>query len=237
MLVIKVIGASLLSIIIMFLISKLLGNKQISELNMFDYINGITIGSIAAELSVSRQADEIITAIIAMIVYGIVVFLFSILTIKSIKCRRFFSGRTLLLIENGKIYSKNLLKAKLDINDLLTKARTNGYFDISQINYAIMENNGEISFFPCSEYRPVTAGDLKLSPMPKPEYLNINIIIDGKIMSQNLKYCGVDETWLNKELSARGKKVKDIFLATLDQNNTLHIYEYQNEKNLKNIFD
>ena len=237
MLIIKVIGASLLSILIMFLISKLLGNKQISELNMFDYINGITIGSIAAELSISRQADEIITAIIAIIVYGLVVFLFSVLTIKSIKCRRLFSGRTLILIENGKIYNENLKKSKLDINDLLTKARTNGYFDISQINYAIMENSGEISFFPYSEYRPVTASDLKLEPKPKPEYLNLNIIIDGNIMHQNLKYCGVDETWLNKELSARGKKAKDIFLATLDQNNTLHIYDFQKDKNTKNIFD
>lgn len=227
----------MLSILIMFLISKLLGNKQISELNMFDYINGITIGSIAAELSISRESEEIITAIIAILIYGFVGVAFSILTIKSIKCRRFLSGRTLILIENGKIYNENLKKSKLDINDLLTKARTNGYFDISQINYAIMENNGEISFFPCSEYRPVTASDLKLDPMPKPEYLNLNIIIDGNIMHQNLKYCGVNETWLNKELSARGKKVKDIFLATLDQNNTLHIYDVQKDKNMKNIFD
>lgn len=237
MLIIKIIGASLLSIVVMLLISKLLGNKQISELNMFDYINGITIGSIAAEMSVSRELDEILIALVAMIVYGLVVFAISMATVKSIKCRRFFAGRTLLLIENGKIYSENLKKSKLDINDVLTKARTNGYFDISQINYAIMENNGEISFFPNSEYRPVTASDLKLEPPPKPEYINLNIIIDGEIMHQNLKYCGVDEAWLNKELSARGKKVKDIFLATLDQNNTLHLFDFQNEKNLKNIFD
>ncbi len=237
MLVIKIIGAALLSILVMLLISKLLGNKQISELNMFDYINGITIGSIAAEMSVSTEGREVLIALIAMIVYGLVVFLISVLTMKSIKCRRFFSGRTLLLIENGKIYDENLKKSKLDINDLLTKARTNGYFDISQINYAFMENNGEISFFPCSEYRPVTATDLNLEPMPKQEYININIIIDGKIMHKNLKYCGVDETWLNRELSARGKKVKDIFLATLNRNNTLQIYDFQKEKNLKNLFD
>lgn len=237
MLVIKIIGAALLSILVMLLISKLLGNKQISELNMFDYINGITIGSIAAEMSVSQEAEEIFIALIAMLVYGIVVFAISMATVKSIKCRRFFAGRTLLLIENGKIYSENLKKSKLDVNDLLTKARTNGYFDISQINYAIMENNGEISFFPYSEYRPVNACDLNIEPRPQPEYLNLNIIIDGNIMHQNLKYCGVDEAWLKKELSARGKKAKDIFLATLDQTNTLHIYDFQKEKNLKNIFD
>lgn len=237
MLIIKIIGAALLSILVMLLISKLLGNKQISQLNMFDYINGITIGSIAAEMSVSQEGEEILIALVAMIVYGLVVFAISMATIKSIKCRRFFAGRTLLLIENGKIYGENLKKSKLDVNDLLTKARTNGYFDISQINYAIMENNGEISFFPCSEYRPVNSCDLKLETKPKPEYLNLNVIIDGKIMYQNLKYCGVDETWLQKELSARGKKVKDIFLATLDQNNKLHLYDFQKEKNLKNIFD
>ena len=84
MLVIKIIGAALLSILVMLLISKLLGNKQISELNMFDYINGITIGSIAAEMSVSQEAEEIFIALIAMLVYCIVVFAISMATVKSI---------------------------------------------------------------------------------------------------------------------------------------------------------
>lgn len=237
MVIIKIILASLLSIVVMLAIAKLIGNKQISELNMFDYINGITVGSIAAEMSVSQEPREVLIAFVAMVVYGLVIFLFSILTIKSVKCRRFLGGRTYLLIENGKIFQKNLLKARLDVNDLLTKARVNGYFDISQINYAIMENNGEISFLPKSEYRPVNSTDLDLKKMPAYEYLNVNVIIDGKILYKNLAEVGLDENWLLTELKSRGLKVNEIFLASVTQDNTLIIYKYQHEKNEKNLFD
>ena len=148
MIIIKTVLTALSSIIIMFLISKLLGNKQISELNMFDYINGITIGSIASEMAVADNWENVWVAGIAMTIYGLTGFLLSIFTIKSIKARRFFAGTPLLLIEDGKIYPENIKTAKLDTGDLLTRARNAGYFDISQISYAILENNGKISFLP-----------------------------------------------------------------------------------------
>ena len=131
----------------MFLISKLLGNKQISELNMFDYINGITIGSIASEMAVADSWENVWVAGIAMTIYGLTGFLLSVFTIKSIKARRFFAGTPLLLIEDGKMYPENIKTAKLDTGDLLTRARNAGYFDISQISYAILENNGKFHFF------------------------------------------------------------------------------------------
>ena len=96
------------SIIVMFAISKLLGNKQISQLTLFDYINGITIGSIASEMAVSQEMDELIVPVIAMVLYGLTGFLLSVLTMKSIHCRHFLSGKPILLIEKGKIYPENL---------------------------------------------------------------------------------------------------------------------------------
>ena len=160
MIIIKTVLTALSSIIIMFLISKLLGNKQISELNMFDYINGITIGSIASEMAVADSWENVWIAGIAMIIYGLTGFLLSVFTIKSIKARRFFAGTPLLLIEDGKMYPENIKTAKLDTGDLLTRARNAGYFDISQISYAILENNGKISFLPKAVEKPVTLKDL-----------------------------------------------------------------------------
>lgn len=94
------------SIIVMFAISKLLGNKQISQLTLFDYINGITIGSIASEMAVSQEMDELIVPVIAMVLYGLTGFLLSVLTMKSIHCRHFLSGKPILLIEKAKYIPK-----------------------------------------------------------------------------------------------------------------------------------
>ncbi len=236
MFILKAVLATAASIIIMFLLSKLLGNKQISELNLFDYINGITIGSIASELAVSDTGKEMITAVIAMVLYGLTGFLLSILTIKSIKARRFFSGTPLLLIENGKIYPENIKAAKLDTSDLLTRARNSGYFDLSQISYAILENNGKISFLPKKANSPVTMKDLGQNPPD--EKLCVNVILDGVVMEDNLKHTGNDMKWLSAEMHKQNySSPSDIFLATVDGNNKLTIYPQCDHKVDKNLFD
>ncbi|NLZ45394.1 MAG: DUF421 domain-containing protein [Clostridiales bacterium] len=234
MFLLKAFIAALSSAVIMFGIAKLLGNKQISELNMFDYINGITIGSIAAEMSTSTSMKEVSIAIMAMLVYGLIGLVISIITMKSIRCRRFFSGKALILMERGKLYEKNLKQAKLDVDDLLTKARINGYFDISQIAYAILENNGEISFLPVAQNAPPTAQDLNVQAQK--ESLCINIVMDGKILDKNLKLSGNDKQWLSKTMSEQGFALKEVFLATVDINNSLVVFPYQQNKNERNYF-
>ena len=114
----KVLITSVVSIVVLFFITKAIGNRQMSQLTMFDYINGITIGSIAAELATSLE--EFTKPLTALIVYGLVSFLIAYITNKSIKIRRFVEGQALLLYDNGTIYEKNLMKAKLDIDEFLT---------------------------------------------------------------------------------------------------------------------
>lgn len=236
MIILKTILTALASIIIMFLISKLLGNKQISELNMFDYINGITIGSIASEMAVADGWENVWVAGIAMTIYGLTGFLLSIFTIKSIKARRFFAGVPLLLIEDGKMYPENIKTAKLDTGDLLTRARNAGYFDISQIQYAILENNGKISFMPKAVEKPITLKDL--GQQKQDEKLSVNVILDGVIMESNLKYTGNDIKWLTAQMRQQGfTSPSDIFLGIVDGNNNFTAYPQNNEKNKKNYFD
>ena len=236
MFILKTLVTTLGSIIVMFLISKLLGNKQISELNAFDYITGITIGSIASEMAISETAKNVTIAATAMIIYGLAAFGLSMLTIKSIKARRLFSGKPLLLIENGKLYPQNLKTAKLEIEDLLTRARNSGYFDISQIAYAILENNGKISFLPKAIEKPLTLKDL--GQQKADEKPVANVILDGEVMEGNLKYTGNDIKWLYKELHKQGySEPTEIFLATVDDNNKLALFPQHEKKVLKDYFN
>lgn len=236
MIFLKTILFALLSALLLFIITKVLGNKQISELNTFDYINGITIGSIAAEMSTVNTWSEVGSTAIAMLVYGAVGLTLSILSMKFITCRRFLSGKTLILIDNGKIFSKNLKKAKLDVNELLTKARINGFFNIADISFAALENNGEISFLPVSTARPVNLSDLGITP-ESAEHPQINVIIDGKILHRNLRYSGNDETWLRRRLNEQKiNSESDVFLATVDSDNKLTAYLKNDNENDSDFF-
>lgn len=192
---------------------------------MYDYIVGITIGSIAAELSINNDVDYL-AGIISMIVYILISIFISVITTKSIFLRKFLTGVPIVLINNGEIIYKNLQKAKLDINDLLREARIMNFFNINEIEYALMEANGKISFILKKEYDTPTLNDLKIKGESRK--LEAEIIIDGKIIYKNLTNIKKDEKWLKKELAKKGYKNFDNILL-LTYGNKINIFE----KNIK----
>lgn len=226
----NVVIRALISLITLFLITKLIGKKQVSQLSLFDYVIGISIGNFAAEMTINLESDEIY-GIVAVLIFGFIAYLVSILTMKSIKLRRFFMGTPTILIEHGKLIQDNFYKVRYDINDMLEQCRVNGYFDISEIEYAIVEANGELSILPKDENRPVTIKDMKLKPSK--QGLCANVIIDGKIMHKNLEIIDKDEKWLFKELKIKGKELQNILLATVDINEKINFYE--KNKNVKGL--
>lgn len=117
--------AAPVSIIVLFVLSKIIGNKQMSNLNLFDYINGITIGSIAAEMATSELSD-FWGCFVALIVYAGTVIIISLISQKSITMRRFFTGKAIVLYDRGKIYKRNFRTAKIDMNEFLTMLRDKG---------------------------------------------------------------------------------------------------------------
>ena len=125
---IKIIITSLSSFIALFIITELLGKRQVSQLSLFDYVTGITIGSIAAEMATS--IDGFWQPLVAMAIYGICTVSISLITSKSIKLRRILTGRAVILYDSGELYESNLRKSKLDINEFLEQCRNAGYFDI-----------------------------------------------------------------------------------------------------------
>ena len=218
----NVVIRGLLSLITLFLVTKLIGKKQVSQLSLFDFVIGISIGNFAAEMTINLESEELY-GIIAVLLFGGIAYLVSVGTMKSIKLRRFFMGSPTILIEHGKILQDNFYKVKYDINDMLEQCRVNGYFDISEIDYAIVEANGELSILAKSEYLPVNRNDMKLKVSKNG--LCANVIIDGKVMYNNLKKIKKDEKWLNKELRLKGKDISDIILATVDINDKVVFYE------------
>ena len=222
------IARALLSLTALFLVTKLLGKKQVSQLSLFDYVIGISIGNFAAEMTINVDS-QYANGLTAILVFGLVAYFVSYITMKSIVLRRFFIGTPTILIQNGKIIESNLKKVKFDINDLLEECRISGYFDLSEIEYALMEANGELSILPKGENMPLTIKDMKLEP--KKQGLVANVIIDRKIMYNNLKNMNKDIKWLEKELKIKGyKTTNDILLATLDNNDKLTIYEKNNDE-------
>lgn len=214
---------ALISLFTLFIVTKLLGKKQVSELSLFDYVIGISIGNFAAEMTINIDSPEI-NGIWAVIIFGIIAYLVSWVTMKSIVLRRLFIGVPTVIIQDGKILKNNMKKVHLDVNDLLQECRIKGYFDISQISYAVMEVNGEISILPRAVYKPLTPKDMELK-VSKEMFLG-NVIIDGKIMHKNLRILHKDEEWLLKELKIKGyKDVSNILLCTLDEEQKVTIYE------------
>ena len=219
--IIKVLLTSLLSVGALFAVAKIMGHKQMSQLDFFDYISGITIGSIAAELA--TELEEPLKPLIAIAVYGAVAVLLSKITSLFPKTRKYINGTPTILMNNGKLYRENLKKATLDLSEFMVMCRQQGYFNLSDIQTAVFEFNGKLSILPVSKKRPANPEDLNLSPAP--EFIHTEVIMDGRILDENLKRMGLDDKWLQKQLNAQGyKKTEEVFLALCDENNQLTVF-------------
>ena len=220
--ILKIIILSTTSIIILFILTKIIGSREISQLSMFDYINSITIGSIAAEMATSLE-ENFMQPLVAMITYTVIIIIIEFICGKSLKFRRLINGNALILLDNGKLYKKNFKKAKLDITEFLTECRNKNYFNISDIQTAILEPNGKLSIIPKSSKKIPVSEDINI--YPKQEQITTNVIFDGKIIYENLKSTGNNETWLNNTLKKQNiSDISDIFLATCDSDNNLSFY-------------
>lgn len=228
----QVIIRSLLSLITLFLVTKILGKKQVSQLSLFDYVIGISIGNFAAEMTINLESD-ILHGTVAVLIYGFIAYVISIATMKSIFLRRFFMGVPTIIIEVGVLLYESLKKVKYDINDFLEQCREMGYFDISEIAYAIMETSGKLSILPKATYQTVINKDMNIKR--NKACLVSNVIIDGNIMKDNLRISGKDEDWLLKQIKQRGKSINNILLATLEDERLL-IYE-KCVKNTKDVLE
>lgn len=214
------------SFAVLFLIAKFIGHKQIAQLDFFDYITGITIGSIAAEMA--TELEEPWKPLIAMLIYGGITVLLSVISHKFPRSRKYLNGTPTILMDHGKLYRGNLKKAKLDLSEFMVLCRQQGYFDLTTIQTAIYEYTGNLTILPVSDSRPATPKDMNLSPQQ--ELLFTELIMDGRILEDNLKRMGLDRTWLFRQLEQRHiHSAKEVFLAVCDRNLKFVVYDRKNE--------
>ena len=218
---IHIILRTILVLVILFLVFKLLGKKQISEMNMFDYITGITIGSIVADISLDIEKN-LLGGLISLLIYCLISMLISYLSLKSIPLRNFFNGKETILMSSGHLIRKNMSQNKITINVLEREARLMGYFHLEELNTIILESNGKMSFEPKEKNKPLTKEDTHISTQNKG--LVYNLIIDGTIIKENLKPANITIKWLNHELKILGKNPEDILLLTIDNNKKINYY-------------
>ena len=218
---VKVIPRCLGATIFLFFITKIMGRKQVSEFSLFDYVIGISIGNFTAEMTLNTDV-QYINGMVAVATFGLFSISLTKLINKNIRLRRFVVGTPTVLIDNGKIIQSGLKRVNIGVNDLLEEARMSGYFDISEVDYAIMEGSGTISFLPKREFKNVTVNDLNIKT--DKSYLSANIIINGEYMEEAIKKSNITKEELIKRLKKMNLDSPDSILLCTITNNKLNFY-------------
>lgn len=231
---VEIILRSVIALLILSVMTFLLGVKHISQMTSFDYIISITIGSVAGALCVDTDIP-ILGSVVSMVILIAVAVLLTVLNRKTVFFRRTLTGTPTLLIDQGEIMYEGLKHVKLNVNDLLRELRYRGYFNIADVEHAIMENNGTISILPKAEKRPLTPEDMQLT-VPKPQIM-ANVVIDGKVMHGNLNAMNRTTKWLFTEIENQGQQLNDIMLATLDSEGNLSIYDKNTNSQRRTVLE
>ena len=217
MTIIKCVGVYILAIFI----TKSIGRKLISQMNFFDFIMGVSMGSIVASAVVDKQFGAI-SAITALILFCILTIVTGYLSMKSLKIRKIINSEPINLVKNGKIIEKNMKENKLTINELMMKLREKNMFHLADVEFAIMETDGELSVLPKADKKPLTPYNMKVNVTSSG--IDKDIIIDGIVIDENLKNIGLDKEWLKSELNKQNiKETSEVFYAGVDNTHKLYI--------------
>ena len=217
------------------ILSKAIGIKIISQMNFFDFIMGISVGSMIAKIIIDKEY-VFFSGIIALTTFTLLTIAASYLGLKSYTVRRIINAKTLILVENGRIIDKNMKRLRITTNELMMKLREKDVFNLDDVQFAIMEGDGQLSVLIKANKKPVTPYDMDLKV--KSFSLINDIIIDGKIINKNLEIAGIDKKWLQSELKKKCiNSIEEVFYAGIDQNKKLTISEkYPDDFNPENKF-
>lgn len=218
---------SVIAFFTLFIFARLLGKQQITQLTFFEYATGITIGSIASELSVSLSSKGLVHWV-GLATWAGLTFLFQWMATKSRRLAKLIEGEPVVVIQNGKIFHKNLKILRYTLDDVMSQMRKMNVFDISEVEFGIMETNGNLSVQKKSQHQSVTPSDLGLSTRYKG--IPTELIVDGKVVQQNLQQVNLNVEWLLGELKSRGiHHPKEVAYASLNTQGELYISLFREE--------
>jgi uncharacterized membrane protein YcaP (DUF421 family) len=212
---------AMLGFITLLVLVRLIGRKQMSQMTFSDYIVGIVIGSLGANLTVNKSLN-LVSGIIAIAAWGGFDILTSFLALKNLRMRKLVYGEPLIVINKGQIHDQNMIKSNYNINELLMQLRVKDIFDPATVDYAILEPNGQLSVLKKAEHTNPTIKDMGLSKAP--QGVITDLIIDGKVLSSHLLEMKKDEAWLREKLQEQGiKELEMVIYAGLFINGELYV--------------
>ena len=220
-----VLGRGIIGFFTLLIFTRILGKQQISQLTFFDYVVGITIGSTASSLT-TDLTSRAWPHWVGLLTWTVLCFTLQLITLKSKTAEKFLDGQPTIVITNGKILEESMSKFRYTIGDLLAQLRDKGIFDLTEVAYAILEKDGQLSILKKTECDPVTPKDLNIKTSAAG--IDFEIIYDGAILQDNLASINRNEKWLMKRLKNKGiNDAAEVFLATYNASSGLHIDLYE----------
>lgn len=224
---IDVLPRTVVAFFVLLILTRLLGKKQLSHLTFFNYITGITFGNIAAELASDKDITTM-EGLESLILWTGLTILVEFISLKSGFFRRILNGEPTILIKKGKIQYNVMSKMRLSLDGLLTMLRNNSVFSIRDVDYAVIETNGQISISKKMEHQMITKQDMNI-PSSTSFFIPTEIIVDGKLVKRNLPEVNISYQWVYQELRKIGiNSVSEVLYAELESDGTLFIDKYEN---------
>lgn len=222
----EVIIRSIIAFGILLIGTRVLGKQTISQMTLFDFIAGISLGAITANLAFNLAID-IHHLVLSYFIFVVIIFITAYLSMKSRKARKFLAGEPTVIIEEGKILEGNMKKMRYTLDYLNQQLREKDVFNIEEVSHAMVEPNGTLSVLKKPAFRNPTIKDLQLKA-PKEQRLPIELIMDAKMIRKNLEDHNLSEQWLDVELRRRNVKLADVMYAVLSSNGFLYL-DYYND--------
>lgn len=219
LLYLKTILAAIFAYIITLVLIRIVGRKTVSQMTFFDFILGVSIGTVTATVAIGPNR---MSAGLTLVIFVAITIAMEYWQIESFPVRKLLNSEPVVVIENGRIIEQNLRKTKISLNGLNMQLRQKNVFNISDVEFAVLETDGKLSVLPKSQKQPLTPSDLGISTPYRG--LTRDIIMDGVIMYENLRDARLDEGWLKDQLRKYGiEKVEDVFYAGLDTSGAIYI--------------
>lgn len=222
----QIIIRTFLFVVTLFAITKIGGKKQLAELSFFEYVAGITIGSIAGEVIMGLDGN-MFHGVLAIAIFGAFTYLVDVVSIKSKSFRDVIEGKATVLIKDGKVLEENMKKEKYTIDELNSLLRQKNVFKTADVEFAVLEPKGDLSVLLKKELQPVTPKDLNLAVAPEKE--THTVIMDGKVLNDPLTAAGKNRGWLDIELANLGVTLENVFIGQIDSYGVLTIDTYDDQ--------
>ncbi|MFZ5816410.1 MAG: YetF domain-containing protein [Bacillota bacterium] len=221
MLILRAIGQAALSFLVIFVVVRLLGKMEVSQGRIWNFVSAIVLGSLGATMA-TTGIEGLAPLAVAIITWGFLTFTVSYIALKNRSLRSILEGKPTVIIQNGKILEEQAARNRYDMDRLVAELRQKQVASLSDVEFALLEVNGNLSVIFKSQARWVTPADLNL-PTPYTG-LSTELIVDGQVIRQNLAQVKLTEDWLRAELALRGiDSPSEVMLATLDTRGRLYV--------------